>query len=1255
MPLTEAQREQIRVAIAAGRQPSRGAASNRTILATGAGGAGRNRYLVLASSGRLTDSGRFYYSETGQPPPRAAYDRNQPVITRGARSYVRGANGRERLVRRLGVDGEAQLTALGRDYYRDRHTEYIVHVPVIIEGRRANGRTYTRQTRAQGPRGAGQDEQVHLPVSRLGLGQILESSALTREQAEARVRSRVLQELSLRTSQGKPVLMEVSGETYYYDREGQWLMSSMSTEVDAETGLEDTQVQMRVPMGTLRGLAAHLPHADQICDSAWEEHADKLCIPRQLAELLRTPLHEVCASFDAALDGQGWREVGVTGEELQQWCVLYGHPLFFCAAGCLLAYHEPPEKQGKAIACYLYDGHGFIYKNARALANYRPAAEKRAGRTMLRHEVRSQLEPWSEWKLWDGTPAPGLFYVDDLAFVRRKLLESGRSPKVGLRDLATIQSLTYHCVKSLDGCSGACRIRELPPDAHEIQAWLQALPVDVEYRGQRLPSITQEVFLALLKAERRTPGPDERKRLLEEYDNKCALCGGIFDGDLEWDHVAPLRGTARGARQLFHPICSSCHQEKTALEGRQDRTLESCFSEHAWHSYAESPRPPALVWSPHSAKEGLELLELDVRRCRRNALAHSAHDFAVFCPLDNIVPAEPGRLCDFSFVRLPKSRASALGRLPYLGAGWYHRVAVEFLLAHNICSWEHILWSYHATAHVLARCVEEPLRKMEESWGDEATHRKLSVNMMVGLWASERDAVYSVKTSSSAADAPGSFCTRAVHYDGGSTIDHVYQTKVLTNWSWRPVHDQIMQTEHTRVAQLLYVLKALKVPPRCVKAVKTDALILQEFAAKHKKHLQAIANTTFEDLPHLRAKYEKLPPGQQQLDARCAMAGRKGDADNVFRFAQGEGVRLLEGTYKEPSVCAPEPVPVPPWRYLSEEEALRAAEEEGLFVEGQPGTGKTTWVRQLVVRLRETGHTVDICAKTHSAVQNFGCGAATLDHYVRKHIRAGGLHVQYLVVDELTQVNSQLWSDLVVAKMYGVKLILCGDFGQFSAICDAWLGTPLAPDALAHSDLVRELVCSNRFRLTQNRRSDPGIFDFICSLRPGEPEARDLQDALAEARQLFPATDQPADWTLTMSHARRHAINRQRNLALKPKEGAVYCRWRPCGRQQNNDPQSLWVWPGLALIGAGGKVLRGILTQVVRCTPEEVELSGGQTLAPDQLVRCCRPAHALVYAGSQGLTLPGRVRLETDSAHMTLRHLYVGMSRATSSALLEVL
>jgi hypothetical protein len=45
----------------------------------------------------------------------------------------------------------------------------------------------------------------------------------------------------------------------------------------------------------------------------------------------------------------------------------------------------------------------------------------------------------------------------------------------------------------------------------------------------------------------------------------------------------------------------------------------------------------------------------------------------------------------------------------------------------------------------------------------------------------------------------------------------------------------------------------------------------------------------------------------------------------------------------------------------------------------------------------------------------------------------------------------------------------------------------------------------------------------------------------------------------------------------------------------------------------------------------------------------------LTYASCQGLTLPGRLRLETGSPNMTLRHLYVGVSRATAADLVEVI
>ena len=53
---------------------------------------------------------------------------------------------------------------------------------------------------------------------------------------------------------------------------------------------------------------------------------------------------------------------------------------------------------------------------------------------------------------------------------------------------------------------------------------------------------------------------------------------------------------------------------------------------------------------------------------------------------------------------------------------------------------------------------------------------------------------------------------------------------------------------------------------------------------------------------------------------------------------------------------------------------------------------------------------------------------------------------------------------------------------------------------------------------------------------------------------------------------------------------------------------------------------------------------------------CCRTGFVegcCDYASCQGLTLHNRVRLDLESCHLTLRHLYVGASRATSSELLE--
>ena len=95
---------------------------------------GAGAYALLArTDGQLTRAGQHYYSHLGLRPPTKDFDYNQPLI-------------REGLVRSLEGDGEHRLTKLGKAFFRDKYYEYLVHVPVVIRGRRRSGRNAARPT-----------------------------------------------------------------------------------------------------------------------------------------------------------------------------------------------------------------------------------------------------------------------------------------------------------------------------------------------------------------------------------------------------------------------------------------------------------------------------------------------------------------------------------------------------------------------------------------------------------------------------------------------------------------------------------------------------------------------------------------------------------------------------------------------------------------------------------------------------------------------------------------------------------------------------------------------------------------------------------------------------------------------------------------------------------------------------------------------------------------------------------------------------
>ena len=144
-------------------------------------------------------------------------------------------------------------------------------------------------------------------------------------------------------------------------------------------------------------------------------------------------------------------------------------------------------------------------------------------------------------------------------------------------------------------------------------------------------------------------------------------------------------------------------------------------------------------------------------------------------------------------------------------------------------------------------------------------------------------------------------------------------------------------------------------------------------------------------------------------------------------------------------------------------------------------------------------------------------------------------------------------------------------------------------------------------------------------------------------------------------HRTRKLINERMNVRCAP-FGAIFYQYEG----EDDKQQSMHLWPGMLLVGSGGKCKKGVFFTVATVDEDQLtleskmkggegeELTDSMTISADTAIKCLRPAWAINYAGCQGLTLCGRVRLlETDHPHFGLKHLYVGSSRATAACLLQ--
>ena len=529
------------------------------------------------------------------------------------------------------------------------------------------------------------ERRKRLPVTDLNVALSRQSEGLSDAQAARNLKASVLAQLG--NPEPNDIILELSDETYYLPRR------SWTTRWWWDTVLDQ-------PLGALRDVSYQLFCGDEILESAFEQRPDKLCVARQLAELMRLPVQEVLSDFDAITNGSKWREQGITPREIRSFCVWRQAPMFYVdCQGRLLDKFEPAIKEQRAVAFTSWNGHAFFYKSARTVARCEPIGDRAQAKYRARGRQakrRSSITGGSgRARSAAATSTPRTWSSPEGAPGREALPQGGHAEHervaVPSPEIARRRGLRH------------LRLPRGPGRAAGLDG-----PAGAPYRGQRLAGAASEVFLHLLKARR---------------DHQCKLCAApITAATCELDHIVPVHQSFSAQAQNLQALCLECHRNKTALEFSHATTLESRFSRRAYE------RPGCPSHKPERICYGI-----DVVRCRKNALAHSKFPAPIFCPKDNMEQAREGHLADLTYVKLPEDgRRATFPRLPYVGEGWYAKPAAAYMLEKGIATWSDFAWSLDATAHVDQESVTQALQQMEAAWPEEEHYAKLSVNASSG-------------------------------------------------------------------------------------------------------------------------------------------------------------------------------------------------------------------------------------------------------------------------------------------------------------------------------------------------------------------------------------------------------------------------------------------------------------------------------------------------------------------------------------------
>jgi hypothetical protein len=610
---------------------------------------------------------------------------------------------------------------------------------------------------------------------------------------------------------------------------------------------------------------------------------------------------------------------------------------------------------------------------------------------------------------------------------------------------------------------------------------------NVEFKNQTFPQFIRELKEIHIKnkSKREEISTEIKDKLKLKQKNKCAYCEDELK-TFECDHIRALANGGTNDFLNLQLLCKSCHHDKSKHEvedGSYVRIVdtESSFNEQTTEIiHSDLNKHLAFVEyveDPLLKLKNKTVFCIDINKCRKNILYFSEHNFPIFTVMDEIKEFNKDKMktCGWYYVNTRQ-------HFPLHGNGWYSYPLVKYCLDENLIKFENIQFVLEPSLELnhdyfnsfIDECynnksLDKTNEKLYEIYNementmDIVDPQKLAINSMIGgfkpsLNRNKRWKSLCITSKSTEAyqyylKNDGCFI-KIIKTEKDQIFYHVFKEYIKTNIETeQPIYDQILDIEAIELHKLSKIIESkngivLDLKTDCISCIFPDNKFPFDLIDdKNLKHYYWDENNT---LP----KY-KIESGKRLEVERSPKLIRK-EKYNYY-VEDVEYYKDVNDNDFDPLVAR----------------VLKA--KSSFFITGPPGSGKSTLINKLKIKLEEMNKTYECLTPTNLSALIIG--GKTVHKFVNKIKKMESIYklkYDYIFVDEISMVKECFYKFLLTIKRIkpNIMFIVSGDFQQFSPINDR--SNFNYKDSLA----LKELTDFSTLQLTKCRRSDDKLFNL---------------------------------------------------------------------------------------------------------------------------------------------------------------------------------